>query len=199
MADAPIASGLAPPRALAPTTSRLARSVASASRSSFTGWPPTGSGPIDSPLADDAEADKRLVITMIDARQVAELNFAQLRDRSEEAALTRFDAEPRTAPYEPRTIVGTYLTDRDARSVRFRNRTRYDGSKLRSSSSSSTVRVNQPRRTSASGISRSWSSRAFFSRERAPVRWTCNTSPGGELERNFGAEHKTGRRHGVST
>ena len=149
--------------------------------------------------ADEIEGDKRLVITMIDARQVAELNFAQLRDRSEEAALTRFDAEPRKAPYEPRTIVGTYLTDRDARSVKFETGLDTTGR------SSEVPRHRAPYGQTSRGGRRRPGSRAHGPRQptslgsEPPVRWKCNTSPGGELERNFGAEHKTGRRHGVST
>src|SRR3954452_17828146 len=65
----------------------------------------------------DIEGDQRLVIVMVDVGQVVELCFAQLGDRSEEAAPTRFGAESLKALHEPRTIVGTYLTDRDARSV----------------------------------------------------------------------------------
>ena len=64
--------------------------------------------------AGEIERDERLVSMMIDVGQVVELGVAQFRDRSEEAAPTRFDAEPHEALHEPRTIVGTYLTDRDA-------------------------------------------------------------------------------------
>jgi hypothetical protein len=54
---------------------------------------------------------------MIDVGPVVELRFAQLGDRSEGAAPTRFDAQCLEAVHEPRTIVGTHLADRDARSV----------------------------------------------------------------------------------
>lgn len=54
---------------------------------------------------------------MIDVGQVVELRVAQLGDRSEEALPARFDAESLEALHEPRTILATYLTDRDLRSV----------------------------------------------------------------------------------
>lgn len=63
--------------------------------------------------AGDIERDQRLVIMMIDVGQVVELRVAQLRDRSEEAPPARSDAESLEALHEPRTILATYLTDRD--------------------------------------------------------------------------------------